>query len=51
MQVIKATKGRLYPTKEQQIQIDKTLNVCRFVYNEMLARNKRVYNRRGEHLS
>lgn len=51
MQIIKATKGRLYPTKEQQIQIDKTLNACRFVYNEMLARNQKVYKRRGEHLS
>ena len=51
MQIIKATKGRLYPTKDQQIQIDKTLNACRFVYNEMFARNQKVYKRRGEHLS
>ena len=51
MQIIKATKGRLYLTKEQQIQIDKTLNVCRYIYNEMLARNQKVYIRRGEHLS
>lgn len=51
MQIIKATKGRAYPNKAQQVQIDKTLNACRFVYNEMLARNKRVYKRRGEHLS
>lgn len=51
MQIIKATKGRLYPTKEQQIQIDKTLNACRYIYNEMLARNKKIYIRRGKHLS
>lgn len=51
MQVIKATKGRAYPNKEQQIQIDKTLNACRFVYNEMLARNIKTYKRRSKHLS
>lgn len=51
MQMIKAAKGRLYPNKEQQIQIDKTLNACRFIYNEMLARNVKIYKRRAEHLS
>lgn len=51
MQIIKATKGRAYPNKKQQAQIDKTLNVCRFVYNEMLARNIKAYKRRGKHLS
>lgn len=51
MQIIKATKGRAYPNKAQQVQIDKTLNACRFIYNEMLSRNQKIYKRRGEHLS
>ena len=41
---------RIYPTKEQQNKIDQTLGACRYVYNHMLFRNKKVYERRGEHL-
>lgn len=48
---LKATKGRLYPNSTQQHKIDITLNCCRFIYNEMLARNIKMYKRRGEHLS
>ena len=44
-------KVRLYPNKTQQNKIDTTINCCRYVYNEMLARNKKVYTRRGEHLN
>lgn len=51
MWIIKATKFRLYPNKEQQIRIDKTLDCCRFVYNHMLERNIKAYKRRGKHLS
>lgn len=49
--ILKAHKVRLYPTDEQQAGIDRTLNCCRFVFNHMLARQQKVYKRRGEHLS
>ena len=48
---LKATKGRLYPNSTQQHKIDTTLDCCRFIYNEMLARNIKAYQRRGEHMS
>lgn len=51
MKIIKALKMRIYPNKEQALKIDKTIGSCRFVYNHMLARNKKVYARRNEHLS
>lgn len=51
MLITKALKMRIYPSKEQAIQIDITINCCRFVYNHMLDRNNKVYQRRGEHLS
>ena len=44
-------KGRLYPTPEQAQQINQTIGSCRFIYNYMLARQLKIYNRRGEHLS
>lgn len=51
MEFIRALKMRIYPSNEQKAKIDKTLGSCRFVYNHMLARNKKVYERRNEHLS
>lgn len=51
MQIIMATKFRLYPNKTQSKQIDDTLDCCRFVYNHMLSRNIKAYKRRREHLS
>lgn len=33
----KAYKFRLYPNKQQQEQIDKTISCCRFLYNVMLS--------------
>ena len=51
MKIIRALKMRIYPSSEQKAKIDKTLGSCRFVYNHMLARNKKVYERRNEHLS
>ena len=32
-----AVKIRIYPNKEQIIQIEKTIGCCRFLYNQMLA--------------
>ena len=51
MEIIRALKMRIYPNDEQKMKIDKTLGTCRFVYNHMLARNQKVYERRKEHLS
>ena len=51
MQITKALKMRIYPNKEQALKIDKTIDSCRYVYNHMLARNKKIYARRNEHLS
>lgn len=50
MMINKAIKGRLYPNKTQLHKINVTLGCCRYIYNEMLARNQKVYYRRGEHL-
>lgn len=47
----KALKCRIYPNEMQKKQIDTTLNCCRFIYNSMLNRNTKVYERRKEHLS
>ena len=49
--ILKAHQVRLYPTQEQRVGIDHTLNCCRFVFNHMLARQQKIYARRGEHLS
>lgn len=51
MEIIRALKMRIYPNDEQKAKINKTLGACRFVYNHMLARNQKVYERRKEHLS
>lgn len=51
MLIIRASKGRAYFNKTQLNIVDSTLNSCRYIYNEMLARNQKVYKRRGEHLS
>ena len=39
----KAYKFRLYPNKEQEILINKTFGCVRFVYNQMLAEHKSIY--------
>ena len=41
--MLKSFKYRLYPNKEQQIQIQKTFGCCRFVYNQTLAYRKELY--------
>ncbi len=37
-EVEKAYKFRIYPNKNQEILIQKTLGSCRFVYNHYLAK-------------
>ena len=51
MEIIRALKMRIYPDSIQKAKIDSTIDSCRFIYNYMLARNKKVYDRRNEHLS
>lgn len=43
--MIKAINVRIYPNKTQQTQIDKTIGCCRFIFNQMLAERKEVYER------
>jgi len=40
----RALKVRLYPNKEQETQILKTLGSCRFLYNQMLAERIKTYD-------
>ena len=40
----KGFKFRLYPDKEQEIQLAKTFGSCRFVYNYYLAKRIELYN-------
>ena len=42
--MLKAIKVRLYPNKEQEQKINKTLGCYRFVYNHMLALKQQEYN-------
>lgn len=35
--MLKAYKYRIYPNKEQEIQIAQTFGCCRFVYNQTLG--------------
>ena len=44
----KSYKFRLYPTTEQQEQINKTFGCCRYVYNHYLAYRKEAYEQNGE---
>ena len=42
---------RIYPDIIQKRKIDVTLGHCRYIYNKMLERNQKVYQKRGEHLN
>ena len=46
--MLKAYKYRIYPNKEQKIQIAKTFGCCRFVYNQTLAYRKEKYGNSKE---
>ena len=47
----KAYKFRIYPTKEQEILIAKTIGCSRFVFNHFLAKWDNAYKEAGEGLS
>ncbi len=49
--VIKGYKYRIYPTKKQEILINKTFGCCRFVYNKLLARKIELYKYEKKYLS
>jgi len=43
--ILRAYKYRLYPNKEQEILINKTIGCCRFVYNHYLAKKIELYKK------
>ena len=49
--MLKAYKYRIYPNREQRIQIAKTFGCCRFVYNQTLAYRKEVYEKEKKSVS
>jgi putative transposase len=49
--IIKRYKYRIYPTKEQEIQLSKTFGCVRFVYNQLLAKKIELYKNEGKSLS
>ena len=42
---------RIYPTKEQEAQIAKTLGCCRYVYNPYLAMRTEIYKDKKESMN
>jgi putative transposase len=51
MLVNKAYKFRIYPTKEQEVLIAKTMGCSRFVFNHFLAKWNETYKETGKGLS
>ncbi|MBR6770175.1 MAG: IS200/IS605 family element transposase accessory protein TnpB [Lachnospiraceae bacterium] len=49
--MLKAYKYRIYPNKEQEIQMAKTFGCCRFVYNQTLAYRKDIYEQEKKSVS
>lgn len=49
--MLKAYKYRVYPNKEQKVQIAKTFGCCRFVYNQTLAYRKEAYEKGNKSFS
>ena len=48
MKCIRTIKEEIFPTEEQRQKILQTIGCCRFVYNYMLSRNRKAYERRKE---
>ena len=44
-------KYRLFPTNSQRIKLEKTLDLCRWVYNDTLGARKAAYEETGKGLS
>lgn len=49
--MLKAYKFRMYPDKEQEVQLAKTFGCCRLVYNYYLARKIELYKSEQKSLS
>lgn len=49
--MLKAYKYRIYPNKEQEIQLAKTFGCCRFAYNQTLAYRKNTYDKEKKSIS
>lgn len=49
--MLKGYKYRLYPNKEQEVQLQKTFGCCRFVYNQTLAHRKDKYDKEKESMN
>jgi amidase len=47
----KAYKYRIYPTKEQEVLITKTIGCSRFIYNHFLAKWNEIYESTGKGLN
>lgn len=47
-QTVKSYKIRIYPTKSQIKQIEKTFGCCRFIYNYFLAKSIKDYKETGK---
>lgn len=43
LRLLKSFKTEINPTEEQIIKINKTIGVCRFIYNFYIAHNKELY--------
>ena len=49
--MLKAFKYRIYPNKEQEILINKTIGCCRFVFNYYLSKRIESYKSEQKSLS
>ena len=49
--MLKAYKYRIYPNKDQEMQIQKTFGCCRFVYNHTLFYRKELYESKKESMN
>ncbi|MDR2233892.1 MAG: transposase [Tannerella sp.] len=49
--MLKDYKYRIYPDREQQVLINKSIGCCRYIYNWALARRKNVYETEKRTLS
>lgn len=49
--MLKAYKFRLYPTKAQRTRMERTLDLCRWTYNQTLAYRKNAWEKEGKSVS
>ena len=41
--LLKSFKTEINPTAEQKVKINRTIGICRFIYNFYLAHNRKKY--------